>query len=61
MGAESFVSRAELRDGLTHEELHHRWYGRGIPPGTHHPRDGSGSSQRFYGTIERYKAMRGWR
>lgn len=60
LGAKSFVSRKELRDSLVHEELHHRWFDRGLPPGTHHPRDGSGLSPRFYDTIARYKAMRGW-
>ncbi|MEV8554723.1 RHS repeat-associated core domain-containing protein [Streptomyces glaucescens] len=60
IGAESFVSRAELRDSLVHEELHHRWFSRGIPAGTHHPRDGSGLSSRFYGTVARYKSIRGW-
>ncbi|MFE3638159.1 RHS repeat-associated core domain-containing protein, partial [Streptomyces sp. NPDC059168] len=60
LGAESFVSRAELRDSLVHEELHHRWFDRGIPAGTHHPRDGSGLSPRFYGIISRYKTFRGW-
>jgi hypothetical protein len=60
IGAESFVSRAELRDSLVHEELHHRWFGRGIPAGTHHPRDGSGLSPNFYGIVARYKSIRGW-
>lgn len=60
IGAESFVSRAELRDSLVHEELHHRWFSRGIPAGTRHPRDGSGLSPRFYGIIARYKSIRGW-
>jgi Metallopeptidase toxin 5 len=60
IGWKSFVSRAQLRDTLVHEELHHRWYARGIPPGTHHPRDGSGTSEQFYNTVNRYLRMRGW-
>ncbi|MGW3426746.1 DUF6531 domain-containing protein [Streptomyces melanosporofaciens] len=61
VGWKSFVSRDELRNTLVHEELHHRWYGRGIPGGTHHPRDGSGMSAQFYETVDRYMRMRGWR
>ncbi|WP_415923894.1 hypothetical protein [Streptomyces scabiei] len=26
----------------------------------HHPRDGSGTSERFYGIIDRYMSIRGW-
>ncbi|MEU8877783.1 DUF6531 domain-containing protein [Streptomyces javensis] len=61
VGWKSFVSRYELRNTLVHEELHHRWYRRGIPGGTHHPRDGSGMSTQFYETVNRYMRMRGWR
>ena len=59
IGAEPFVNRAELRNTLVHEELHHRWWARGIYE-SHHPRDGSGLSERFYDTVRRYQNMRGW-
>jgi RHS repeat-associated protein len=59
IGAEPFVNRAELRNTLVHEELHHRWWSRGIYE-SHHPRDGSGLSERFYDTVRRYQNMRGW-
>ncbi|MGW4389159.1 hypothetical protein [Streptomyces sp. NPDC004685] len=39
--------------------MHHPWFERGVP-GEHHPRDGSGNSERFYGTVDRYMRMRGW-
>ena len=60
IGYKSMESREDLRNVLVHEELHHRWWDRGITE-SHHPRDGSGLSSRFYGTIERYERMRGWR
>ncbi|MFK0237753.1 ricin-type beta-trefoil lectin domain protein [Streptomyces vinaceus] len=60
VGRASFKDRAELRNTIVHEELHQRWWDRGIYE-SHHPRDGSGLSQRFYGTVERYESMRGWR
>ncbi|MFF4349981.1 DUF6531 domain-containing protein [Streptomyces sp. NPDC001530] len=58
-GPRSFKSRDSLRQSLVHEELHHRWWGRGLTD--HHPRDGSGTSDKFYDTVERYMRMRGWR
>jgi len=58
LGAKSFVSRAQLRDAIIHEELHHRrWKRGGI---NHHPR-GSTQEERFYKIISRYKRMRGWK
>ncbi|OLT29594.1 hypothetical protein BJF83_10585 [Nocardiopsis sp. CNR-923] len=39
VGAESFVSRAELRDSLVHEELHHRWFSREINSRHHRETD----------------------
>jgi RHS repeat-associated protein len=59
VGPASFASRIELRNTLIHEELHHRWWSRGILE-SHHPRDSSGLSDRFYGTVARYMEMRGW-
>ncbi|MEU9186215.1 DUF6531 domain-containing protein [Streptomyces sp. NPDC048484] len=58
-GPRSFVSRDSLRLSTVHEELHHRWWGRGL--NDHHPRNGSGTSDKFYDTVERYMRMRGWR
>ncbi|MEU5238653.1 DUF6531 domain-containing protein [Streptomyces lydicus] len=58
IGPSSFVSRRQLRDTIAHEELHHRWWNRGMFQ--HHPRDGSGTSRKFYETVHRYMRMRGW-
>ncbi|MEU0381008.1 RHS repeat-associated core domain-containing protein [Streptomyces cyaneofuscatus] len=60
IGTERFSSRKLLRNTMVHEELHHRWFARGINGGGHHPRDGSGLSARFYETVRRYESMRGW-
>jgi hypothetical protein len=57
LGKNSFSSRSELRDTIIHDELHHRWWKRGIAD--HHP-IGSGEKSKFYETIRRYKRMRGW-
>jgi hypothetical protein len=43
---------------VVHEELHHRWFVRGLS--NHHPRDGSGTAERFYGIVDRYISIRGW-
>ncbi|MFI1916382.1 hypothetical protein [Nocardia sp. NPDC020380] len=61
IGPSAFVSREQLRNTLVHEELHHRWWQRGILDG-HHPRDGSNPerTEKFYGIVERYMRMRGW-
>ncbi|MFF3497944.1 hypothetical protein [Streptomyces sp. NPDC003247] len=59
IGWKPFVNRYELTKTLVHEELHHRWFARGIPPGTHHPPDGSGLSELFYRTVNTYLRMRG--
>ncbi|MFG2095496.1 putative T7SS-secreted protein [Streptomyces sp. NPDC048612] len=59
IGPSSFVSRHQLRDTMVHEELHHRWWQRGMFD-RHHPRDGSGTSRQFYETVHRYMRMRGW-
>jgi hypothetical protein len=57
IGKTRFSSRAELRNTIVHEELHHRWWARGIYD--HHP-VGSALETKFYNTIERYERMRGW-
>ncbi|MEH0544157.1 hypothetical protein QA802_13995 [Streptomyces sp. B21-105] len=58
IGFKRFASRALLRTTMVHEELHHRWFARGLT--NHHPRDGSGTSERFYGIVDRYMSIRGW-
>lgn len=58
IGRVPFESRLELRRTIAHEELHHRWFARGLTG--HHPRDGSGTSEKFYYTVNRYLGMRGW-
>jgi RHS repeat-associated protein len=55
IGKTQFSSRAELRDVIVHEELHHRWWSRGLLD--HHPA-GSESEKLFYETINRYKRFR---
>jgi hypothetical protein len=57
IGKMNFSSRADLRNVIVHEELHHRWWARGIFD--HHPA-GSAKEFRFYETIRRYERMRGW-
>ncbi|MFI0967750.1 DUF6531 domain-containing protein [Streptomyces sp. NPDC021080] len=57
-GPKSFESRHSLRLSTVHEELHHRWFKRGLVK--HHPRNGSGTSDKFYGIVDRYMRMRGW-
>ena len=57
IGKRMFSSRAELRDTIIHEELHHRWWKRGIID--HHPMN-SAKEELFYKTIAEYKKMRGW-
>ena len=52
-----FSSRVDLRDTIIHEELHHRWWQRGIID--HHPMN-STKEAIFYKTINAYKQMRGW-
>ncbi|MEV0280367.1 hypothetical protein AB0I22_28790 [Streptomyces sp. NPDC050610] len=58
IGFKRFASRALLRTTVVHEELHHRWFARGLT--NRHPRDGSGTSGRFYGIVDRYMSVRGW-
>ncbi|WP_405951392.1 hypothetical protein OG588_39295 [Streptomyces prunicolor] len=58
IGFKRFASRALLRTTVVHEELHHRWFARGLR--NHHPRDDSGTSDRFCGIVERYMPIRGW-
>ena len=57
IGKRMFASRNDLRDTIVHEELHHRWWKRGIYD--HHPM-GTDKERLFYETIKRYKEMRGW-
>jgi hypothetical protein len=57
IGPKSFTSRAQLRNSIVHEELHHRWWERGIYD--HHPKE-STKEAKFYDIIRRYERMRGW-
>lgn len=59
VGWTRFSSTNDLRNSIVHEELHHRWFARGVL-GDHHPRDFSGTSDEFYGIVGRYMRMRGW-
>jgi hypothetical protein len=59
IGRNQFSTRADLRDTIIHEELHHRWWERGIAS-PHHASEHVEGQERFYETIERYKRMRGW-
>ena len=57
IGKRSFSSRRDLVDTIVHEELHLRWFKRGILS-SHHPREESFHSSRFYQIVARY--MRLW-
>lgn len=57
IGKNRFFSRSSLRDVIVHEELHHRWWAKGIFD--HHP-EGSEMEAKFYATLARYRRMRGW-
>jgi hypothetical protein len=59
IGRNMFCSRQELRNTIIHEELHHRWWERGIPS-PHHASEYV-PNERFYEVIRRYERMRGWR
>ena len=58
LGKKALTSREQLIDTIVHEELHHRWFARGLRD--HHPRDGSGTSDQFYTIVRRYLRMRGY-
>jgi hypothetical protein len=67
VGKNSFSSRADLIDTIVHEELHHRWWKRGLID--HHPEavklqrsltnEESRKGAKFYATLARYNRMRG--
>ena len=57
IGKTQFSSRANLLDVIVHEEVHHRWWSKGLY--NHHPK-GSLLELKFYATIARYKRMRGF-
>jgi len=59
IGPKSFESRGALRDTIVHEELHHRWWERGIPS-PHHAADAYVSDELFYEVLSEYKRMSGW-
>ena len=58
IGKKSFFSREELGRTIIHEELHHRWWERGIPS-YHHSPDTYIPNEKFYDVINRYFRMRG--
>jgi hypothetical protein len=67
IGKHSFSSKADLIDVIVHEELHHRWWDKGIVD--HHPEaakllrpltDAEAlRGTKFYATIARYKRLKG--
>lgn len=57
LGRDAFRSRFELTKTTVHEELHHRWWARGIMA-DHHP-PGSLRAKQFYGTVNRYLKLKG--
>jgi hypothetical protein len=59
IGFKRFSSRTDLRRVLVHEELHHRWFKRGVPGPLHHSNDYV-PDEKFYKVIDRYFKMRGW-
>ena len=58
IGKNMFSSRNQLRDTIVHEELHHRWWRRGLRD--HHPMN-SKKEKKFYEIIDRYIRIRGWK
>ena len=59
LGKNTFSSRNELRDSIVHEELHHRWWKRGIFE-AYHPVPGDPNFELFYKIIARNMRLRGW-
>ncbi|MCG8550069.1 MAG: hypothetical protein MI799_06685, partial [Desulfobacterales bacterium] len=59
IGKQSFSSRQQLRDTVVHEELHHRWWKRGVDS-PHHSPDAYVPNEKFYDVIKRYNQIRGW-
>lgn len=60
IGKSRFSSRIDLINTIVHEELHHRWWRRGIPGYLHHSPDKYVPNERFYNVIDRYMKMKGY-
>lgn len=60
IGKSRFSSRNDLINTIVHEELHHRWWSRGISGHPHHSPDKYVPNERFYNVIERYMKMKGF-
>ena len=56
IGKNRFVSRETLVDTIVHEELHHRWWNKGIES-PHHSTEYV-PNELFYNVLERHKRMR---
>jgi hypothetical protein len=57
IGKKVFGSRDKLIDTIVYEELHHRWWKRGVE-GFHHSPDRYVPDEKFYNVLDRYKQMR---
>ena len=57
IGKKAFVSRDKLVDTIVHEELHLRWWRKGIQ-GNHHSPDTYVPNELFYNVLSRYKRLR---
>lgn len=57
IGKKAFESRNKLIDTIVHEELHHRWWKKGVE-GYHHSPDTYVPNEKFYDVLDRYKQMR---
>jgi hypothetical protein len=55
LGRSAFNSDRQLVETIVHEELHHRWWARGLTD--HHSLE---LDQRFEATVARYMRMRGF-
>jgi hypothetical protein len=60
IGKKKFSNKADLRNTMVHEELHHRWWKKGRPS-PHHSPDQYIPGEKFYNVIDRYEKMRGWK
>jgi RHS repeat-associated protein len=59
LGKTVFSSRKDLLSTVVHEELHHRWWQRGIPS-NHHSPDKYVPNEKFYKIVSRFVKMKGF-
>ncbi|MEM6293060.1 MAG: SpvB/TcaC N-terminal domain-containing protein [Myxococcota bacterium] len=59
IGKNVFSTRKDLVNTIIHEELHHRWWMRGIPS-FHHSPDMYVPNEKFYRIIERFLRLKGF-